>query len=331
MILIISTRHNDTTTDQVIDWLNYYRADYIRVNGFDLLDNLLFSEHDGTFKFIESGRSSHEISVIWYRRWHDKNHFAGSYETSSYLNNDQKVLDYVYDEFLGLREYFFECLRNHSWLHKPEYLRVISTKKPHQLRLAKSVGLNVPKTLVSNTRSELEKFAKAHGPLIIKNLSMVGAFNDPFEPEGVPVGTYTKKLTLDEIRNLPDQFSPILVQQLIPKEFEVRIFHFHQKNFQMAIFSQLESRTELDFRNYSVDMKQRWIPYSIPEKLDNQINEFMNKIDLESGSLDFIFSEDGEYYFLEVNPEGQFGMVSSPCNYYIEKQIAQKLIEYEIG
>jgi hypothetical protein len=34
----------------------------------------------------------------------------------------------------------------------------------------------------------------------------------------------------------------------------------------------------------------------------------------------------GEYVFLEVNPIGQFGMVSAPCNYNLEKKIAQYLI-----
>ena len=48
----------------------------------------------------------------------------------------------------------------------------------------------------------------------------------------------------------------------------------------------------------------------------------MKLADLDTGSIDMMYSTDGEYYFLEVNPVGQFGMVSYPCNYYIEKEIA---------
>lgn len=33
------------------------------------------------------------------------------------------------------------------------------------------------------------------------------------------------------------------------------------------------------------------------------------------------------FYFLEINPVGQFGMVSGPCNYKIEKLIAKYIIE----
>ena len=49
----------------------------------------------------------------------------------------------------------------------------------------------------------------------------------------------------------------------------------------------------------------------------------MDQLNLDSGSIDIIYSTNKEYVFLEVNPIGQFGMVSSPCNYYIEKRIAQ--------
>jgi hypothetical protein len=40
-----------------------------------------------------------------------------------------------------------------------------------------------------------------------------------------------------------------------------------------------------------------------------------------------IYAKDSNYYFLEVNPEGQLGMVSLPCNYYLEKKIAKELIK----
>jgi hypothetical protein len=38
---------------------------------------------------------------------------------------------------------------------------------------------------------------------------------------------------------------------------------------------------------------------------------------------------DGREVFLEVNPVGQFGMVSAPCNYHLEKKVAELLIRKE--
>jgi len=51
----------------------------------------------------------------------------------------------------------------------------------------------------------------------------------------------------------------------------------------------------------------------------------MKKINLDNGSIDIIVDNNGKYYFLEINPVGQFGMVSIPCNYYLEKKIANYL------
>jgi hypothetical protein len=47
---------------------------------------------------------------------------------------------------------------------------------------------------------------------------------------------------------------------------------------------------------------------------------------MNCGSLDLIYSIDNEFVFLEVNPVGQFGMVSKPCNYNLEKILAKELL-----
>ncbi len=39
-----------------------------------------------------------------------------------------------------------------------------------------------------------------------------------------------------------------------------------------------------------------------------------------------ILTPEGKYVFLEINPEGQFGMVSHPCNYYLERELALTFI-----
>jgi len=37
--------------------------------------------------------------------------------------------------------------------------------------------------------------------------------------------------------------------------------------------------------------------------------------------LDLIYSKENEYAFLEINPVGQFGMVSYLCNYHLRQFI----------
>jgi len=40
-----------------------------------------------------------------------------------------------------------------------------------------------------------------------------------------------------------------------------------------------------------------------------------------------IRARNGDFIFLEINPVGQFGMTSIPCNYFLEKKIAEHLIK----
>ncbi|MPT35513.1 MAG: hypothetical protein E2604_10600 [Flavobacterium sp.] len=56
-----------------------------------------------------------------------------------------------------------------------------------------------------------------------------------------------------------------------------------------------------------------------------KLKKLMKVLKLNSGSIDMLVSSNNEYVFLEVNPIGQFGQVSKPCNYYLEKQIAKEL------
>jgi glutathione synthase/RimK-type ligase-like ATP-grasp enzyme len=53
----------------------------------------------------------------------------------------------------------------------------------------------------------------------------------------------------------------------------------------------------------------------------------MADLGLETGSIDLIRTPDGRTVFLEINPVGQFGMISHPCNYNLERVVAEHLIE----
>ena len=52
----------------------------------------------------------------------------------------------------------------------------------------------------------------------------------------------------------------------------------------------------------------------------------MKKSNLDTGSIDIVVTKKEEYVFLEVNPVGQFGWVSSNCNYYLEEKVANYLM-----
>jgi glutathione synthase/RimK-type ligase-like ATP-grasp enzyme len=94
----------------------------------------------------------------------------------------------------------------------------------------------------------------------------------------------------------------------------------------MAIFSQKDKKTRVDFRNYNNDLPNRIIPFSLSRDYSDKLRKVAKKLNLFSGSFDILVDKKDNYFFLEINPVGQFGMVSFPCNYYIEREIAKYLI-----
>lgn len=92
----------------------------------------------------------------------------------------------------------------------------------------------------------------------------------------------------------------------------------------MAIFSQNDNKTSVDFRNYNLKKPNRVVPYKLPSYIENKLLKFAKSADLDTGSFDLIVTKkEKEYVFLEVNPYGQFGWLSKNCNYYLEKLIAE--------
>ena len=126
---------------------------------------------------------------------------------------------------------------------------------------------------------------------------------------------------------MPDVFFPTLFQKNIEKEYEIRTFYLQGRFYSSAIFSQKDPTTSIDFRNYNKSFPNRMVPYRIPEALELQVEQLMQELDLDTGSIDFIKGVDGKFYFLEVNPVGQYGFVDVPCNYNINKIIAEELMK----
>jgi glutathione synthase/RimK-type ligase-like ATP-grasp enzyme len=66
-------------------------------------------------------------------------------------------------------------------------------------------------------------------------------------------------------------------------------------------------------------------PINLPNEVLEKLKHFTKKNNFTTGSIDMMFSNN-EYYFLEINPNGQFGFVSNIYNISIEKIIIDSLL-----
>lgn len=307
MILIIS-EEADFSTNVVIDWLLYYNKKFVRINLEDDL-NISFNGSNIAFKSKNYSFNLEEITSVWYRR--------GDLPIKYKETGDSKLDNFRIREIKKIKEYI------HYKLCKVRHINSILNVDYNKLivsDIARTVGLLTPDDYIyDNVESIKKDLSVTNKKYSTKSIS--GNFILQ-EEEHLYMG-YTS--ILNDFSMLNDFFFPSFIQNYISKNIELRVFYLDGNIWAMAIYSQSDNKTNIDFRNYNFEKPNRTVPYELPESIKKKILKLMNELKLNCGSLDLILDSEDNYYFLEVNPVGQFGMVSNPCNYYLHKQIAKYL------
>ena len=318
MILVLSRAKHEPSTDEVIDWLAYFEQDFFRINGEDFERELLDFEPIGKVYSKKSFilNKVNEAKIIWYRRWYD-------YENLHYLKDmgvqaATRYYSFIQNEIKVLNRAVFQEFKDKKWLNYP----LFSENKIQILRKAQETGLNIPATIITNNKKTVATFLKEHDTIITKPLSEA-VFIDY---KNVHFLSYTTVINGDNFNKIPENFFPSLFQENIEKKYEIRAFVLGKKIFSMAIFSQNDPKTLQDFRRYNYQNPNRFVPFKLPIQIESKIFKLMDNLDLQTGSIDLIKDTKGQFYFLEINPNGQYGMVSKPCNYFLEREIAEYLI-----
>ena len=346
MHLILSD-NGDISTNEVCEWLYMNNCSFQRINLDTIPDETTESEYspgdftnfqrEVNFKISDVEKTNVKsrqgpfldaYDSIWFRRpdlnisnikvWENENYSKSEILKAALLSNKSNELKRLYDFFLEKL-----TLTAKKVIGDPEKSNL---NKLRVLSLAQSCDMKIPNSYIVSDKAYLRQLSKQYAEgLIVKSIyEMIKVSDDTLDK--IFIG-YTTLLTDELLRKIPDQFSPSLVQENIPKEFEIRVFFLEGKYYSMAIFSQNNSKTKVDFRNYDDEFPNRMIPFTLPNEVTSKCDILMKKLNLNTGSLDMIYSKNNEFVFLEVNPIGQFGMVSKPCLYNIEFMIYKYLSE----
>lgn len=300
MVLIVTDRS---------DVSSHIVAKYLTANGTPFC-NLYSHSFRDQFDIATLNIDIKRYSGIWLRRGL---HFAGGPNWNPSLESERKTLD----DYL---HFVFENSSNCIGSLYAEY----NHNKLIDLKLAESNNLKTPISYLVSQKQSLIDILESDptNNYITKALkdSIRVKENDVLIHYG-----YTLRIMRDFVESLPETFYPSLLQEEIEKVYEVRVFYLKGKCYAMAIFSQKNDKTQLDYRYYDDKVSNRNVPYQLESSMEEKIDSFMQSKKLNCGSIDLMVNKNGEYYFLEVNPVGQFGWLSSNCNYYIEKDIASIL------
>ncbi len=329
---ILVSMTGDYTTKLIADWLKYFDADVeifytdqekvaissIQINNQSSSMNLTSSEGKTL--------NTEQAKTVFFRRGRISLNNATGFRTNpgNFDDIENKVKYFFTTHDLAQQE-----LVNHFYLQGKTYGKDNGsrTNKIVNLKEAAELGFNVPNTLVTTSKGELANWFKPEMKVITKALDIGMFFSH--EQEGKVYQQLTKSIAHSDIKVFPDVFPLTVFQERIEKLIELRVFYIGGKCWASAIISQQQENTKEDYRNYNPDQMNRVVPFELPDNLSKRIHELMLKLNMETGSLDIILAEDGNYYFLEVNPSGQFTAISEKCNYQLEREIALNMMEDE--
>jgi glutathione synthase/RimK-type ligase-like ATP-grasp enzyme len=250
--------------------------------------------------------SSREVTTIWWRR-------AGAHVLSASL------IDPAARRFAGgeTDAAFNSILR---WpdcrIINPVEKEVTADKKPVQLATAARIGLKVPQTLITNDPEQVERFWESSrtGKLIFKVLTpplSSLAETRRFKPEHRP-----------KLRSLVH--APAIFQEELEKAYDLRVTVVGTEIFSAWI--EVQNLAGKAFPDWRLDAMATCHAYELPTEVEHLIRVFMDELGLYYGAIDLILTTRGEYFFLEVNPTGQFLFVEIDTGHQISAAFARLLL-----
>ena len=251
-----------------------------------------------------------EIKAVWYRR-----PLLAEPETDNPL-----FKAYIRDEREGYTTYFFNSLQKACWISFPPNIE-LARNKILQLEYALQEGFSIPDTLITTDINSFKEFYETHEKRVIIK-SIKGHWYDRMGNKD-----YLFFTSLLEEDKLPTEGSlktaPCLFQGYIEKELELRATVVGNKVFTAGIYSQEDSESKIDWRLGTGRI--RHATYNLPVKIENKLVRINERFGLKFGAYDLILTPQGEYVFLELNPNGQWVWIEEKTGLKIKESLVDLL------
>jgi glutathione synthase/RimK-type ligase-like ATP-grasp enzyme len=315
MILIITNRA-DITSDLLVLRLQERNIPYYRLNTeafpSKISLHIVFTPNfAGSIYDKETDRKIDfsEIRSVYYRR--------PSFPRPSIDNADESRKQFAILESLQAFRGFIENL-DCFWVSRPSRIRYAENKIT-QLNVARKIGFKVPKTVISNNPKNVIDFIDCNkNDVVIKPVK--SGFVSDEEIIFTNVINSEKIVSPNRIMKIPS-----IYQQYIRKKYDIRVTVFGEKVFPVEIHSQGPPDSRIDWRKSS-DLNMVQKEHVIPKKIQENCLRMTSYFGLEFGAIDMVLSPKNEYFFLEINPNGQWAWLEQRTNYKLTDTLIDLLL-----
>ncbi len=193
-------------------------------------------------------------------------------------------------------------------LTKPQILRR-TENKIFQLIYAQKNDILTPKSFIGNNDS----FKSINNPRVIKPISIGKIATE----NGIAVIQTNVMRENDQYDDI--ELTPIYVQEYIEKDFEVRITVVDDDFYAVKIVSD----NLIDWRAGDNNCYEL---IDTPSEIKKCVKKMMCDFELRFGAVDYVVDKDGRWFFLEINPNGQWQWLECNLNLTISDSIINLLL-----
>lgn len=310
-MILLATNRRDVTTDFVVLELERRGIRFFRLNTEDIhtYRAVLPNGDPRQLRLRGKDRELHlsEVSTAYYRRP----------MPPEFGDHAPATADYLQAEWSAMLRTIWNALDG-RWLNCP-FAILRAEDKPRQLKIAQQSGLRVPETLVTNDPDYLLPFAK-RGEVVAKPLRH--ALIEDGDKGQVIFTSRIASLTKADMNSI--ERAPVIFQDEVHKQFDVRAIVVDDQVFATAIESQMHRDTSVDWRKgVRTDLVHRSI--ALPNDIERACITVTRALGLRYSAIDLVEDTEGQHWFLEANPNGQWAWIEQRTGAPISSAIVEGL------
>jgi len=302
-VLLISNRF-DFSTDFIAVELANQGVNFIRINRDELKDysiefDPIIPELKAKYKNYSFTVSTEYLKSVYYR--------APTFLRDIFqegLSEEEQLIRTQWAAFVRSLCVF----ENIKWLNNPTDIYKAEIK-PYQLFIANKLGMKIPKTIITNVTLNSDFEFQA-----IKSIDTAIVTNG--DNEGFVYTEIYKKNELEEMKYT----SPFFIQQGLVPKIDIRVTVV--ENDVVAIRITSDKEIDEDWRRYKNELT--YTVFDLPKTVHDFCINYTKKLNLNFGAIDLVL-HDNEYYFIEINPTGEWSWLQKNTGYKFDELIVKSL------
>lgn len=208
------------------------------------------------------------------------------------------------------------------WISDYFALRAAGNKL-RQLEVAAQLGFRVPDTIITSSPAAARMFVERHAAVVVKPIDV------QLYSKGGEVALFlTQKVNKHTIDYRGMHLAPAIFQQAIDVAIDIRVTVVGNEAFAATVTGSAVDNGASGVRDWRIAHHTGDFvvcAHTLPSRIAQLCVAHVKKLGLHFGAIDLILDKKGRYWFLENNPNGQWGFVEQATSQPIGKAIATLL------